>query len=114
MTPQHLAALELANEVRTARAHLRRSIHDTGNYDTSRLRLAELFRDGPPECMATMRLDAALDWVYRMGPVRIASCLRAAECSPYKRIGDLTPRQQERLIMALETDLDYRSKRSAA
>lgn len=94
VTEQHMEALALANQIRLDRANERIRIRAIRNYDEGCAELAKLLKD-PPACMASLRIEMALRWVYRMQHAKIVECLAEAQCSPFKKVGELSPRQRK-------------------
>jgi hypothetical protein len=92
--PQHLRALARANEVRLARAALKRSI---GSRET---RVAEVVDDVPWEA-ETMTLSELLTAQPRWGRTRTRKLLGSLGLSENKRLGTLTDRQRSLLIERL-------------
>jgi hypothetical protein len=91
---QRQEALALANEVRIARAQIRRDLR------AGRIFIEELLAD-PPDCI----LNAPVDWLIgsapRIGRARTAQALRAIKAGPKRRVGDLTERQRYLLAQVL-------------
>lgn len=88
---QHMTALGLANHVRLARCAARDRFV-AGELDLLQVMALE-------ECQnmkVTTLLEAQRGW----GHVRAERACRAVPCSPFRRIGELTPRQ--RLALARE------------
>ena len=84
--PQHLSALARANEVRFARARVKRALK------AGRITLAQaLDRDA----VQSMRVMDLLACQHRWGPVRARKLLRAAGCSERLLVEQLTERQRE-------------------
>jgi hypothetical protein len=92
--PQHVQALELANDVRRARAALKRSIAD-GRTDVSEVLLA------PPSNVAKMALGELLMSQKGWGHVRSERFLRSAGLTEIKTLGNLTERQRYSLAALL-------------
>jgi hypothetical protein len=92
--PQHMRALARANEVRLARAELKRSI-GRGEVDVS-----DVIRDCPWEA-ESMTLGELLTSQRRWGRTRTRKLLQGLALSENKRIGTLTPRQRALLADAL-------------
>jgi len=88
------AALERANEIRFARAALKREIK------AGTASVADLVAD-PPAYLASMKvLDLMVAQPY-MGPTRALPLLEAATVSPRKTVGGLSRRQREELAALL-------------
>jgi hypothetical protein len=92
--PQHVQALERANDVRRARAALKRSIAD-GRTDVSEVLLA------PPSIVAKMALGELLMSQKGWGHVRSERFLRSAGLTEVKTLGNLTERQRYSLAALL-------------
>jgi hypothetical protein len=92
--PQHVQALERANDVRCARAALKRSIAD-GRTDVSEVLLA------PPSIVAKMALGELLMSQKGWGRVRSERFLRSAGLTEIKTLGNLTERQRYSLAALL-------------
>lgn len=92
--PQHLRALARANEVRLARAALKRSIasRETG--------VAEVVREVPWEA-ETMTLSELLTAQPRWGRTRTRKLLGSLGLSENKRLETLTDRQRTLLVERL-------------
>lgn len=92
-TQQRTTALDRANEIRCARAKLRRQIG-------SRQRSAADVLLCPPECVSTMSVLDLLMAQYRWGRHRALKVLAVARISESKQVGSLTERQR-RLLAGL-------------
>ena len=92
--PQHLRALARANEVRLARAALKRSI---ASRETS---VVEVISEVPWES-ETMNLSELLTAQPRWGRTRTRKLLGSLGLSENKRIGTLTERQRSLLVERL-------------
>lgn len=90
---QRLNALERANQIRTARAELKREIRHGA-------RTLESLLDHPDT--ASMKVLAALLEVPKIGPTKARRIMKSAGCSPSKTFGGLTDRQREDLIRFTE------------
>ncbi len=91
-----LAALEIANEVRRARAQLKREIAE------GTLSAADVLAD-PPALAARWQLADLLMSQRGWGQTRCKQFLRANSIADAKRIGELTPRQRQLLTEQLGT-----------
>ena len=91
MSAQSMEALVLANEVRLARADLKRRVKD-GETD-----IREVLREVPEE-VASMKVFDLLAAQHRWGRQRVLRLMRDAELSESKRLGELTERQRRVLI----------------
>ena len=95
MQPQCMQALARANEVRLARARLKRAV---GAGDRSAI---EVVRDVPWEA-DTMPIGELLCSQRRWGRARSRKLLMGIHLSEAKPLGSLTPRQRRLLVGALE------------
>lgn len=93
---QRLDALERANEVRFARANLKRTLHDTDRPEATRC-MAAIVRDVPP-WVATMHVGELLLALPGVGPVKVAAVLRKLDISPHKTLAGLSAGQRSRLV----------------
>lgn len=91
--PQHLVALEKANELRFARAQVKRDLA------AGRVAIADVL---DLECVQSMRVAALLAAQNRWGAKRARETVRQVPCSEFLAVRDLTPRQRERLVEILE------------
>ncbi|MFM8889836.1 MAG: hypothetical protein ACKOGM_07670 [Solirubrobacterales bacterium] len=92
--PQHLRALARANEVRLARAALKRSVA------SRETRVVEVISEVPWEA-ETMNLSELLTAQPRWGRTRTRKLLGSLGLSENKRIGTLTERQRTLLVERL-------------
>ncbi len=100
-TSQCMQALARANEVRLARAALKRDV------GAGRRSVTEVLAEIPWEARS-MSLSELLCSQRRWGRARSRKLLASAGLSENKRIGTLTPRQQRILVSALEAKLASR------
>lgn len=101
MIPQHLIALEHANEIRFARARLRAGLA-AGTVTVAGALDAE--------CAQTMTLIDLLMSQHRWGRQRALRALgHVGAVSERRRIGDLTDRQRGLLLLALDITTSNRS-----
>jgi len=91
---QRMEALARANEVRSARAQLKRDLK------AGRRRLDELLIDTPPYLENAKVFDMLLA-VPKVGRVRVNKMLQACRISPSKTMGGLSERQRAELIALL-------------
>jgi hypothetical protein len=96
MPPQHMQALERANEVRLARAALKRAIA-AGERDAT-----EVLLESPWEA-DSMTISELLSAQRRWGRTRSRKFLLALGVSENKRIGTLTSRQRRLLAGGLKS-----------
>jgi hypothetical protein len=96
--PQHVQALERANDVRCGRAALKRSIAE-GRTDVSEVLLA------PPSIASKMALGDLLMSQKGWGRVRSSRFLRSAGLTEFKTLGNLTQRQRHSLAVLLTGSL---------
>ena len=95
--PQHLRALARANEVRLARAELKRSVHE------GETTAAEVILDAPWEA-ETMTVADLLMSQKRWGHTRCRKLLQGIPMSESKTIGSMTERQRHALVALLSDD----------
>jgi hypothetical protein len=88
---QRLRALEQANEVRTARAKLKKELA------SGKIELVQILAD-PPACVRTARVREVLLAVPKIGPVRAGRILAQCGIAHSKTLGGLTDRQRGELI----------------
>ena len=93
--PQHMAALARANEVRLARAQLKREI-GSGNRA-----ILEVIRECPWEA-ESMSVSELLCSQRRWGRARSRKLINSLQLSESKRLGTFTQRQRDLLAAALE------------
>jgi len=91
---QRLEALARANEVRSARAQLKRDLK------AGRRTLDELLIETPPYLQTAKVFDMLLA-VPKVGRVRVNKMLQACRISPSKTIGGLSDRQRAELVELL-------------
>jgi hypothetical protein len=91
---QRLRALAKANEVRLARAQLKREVA------TGRLALARVLAD-PPTCAQTAKVRELLLVVPRIGPARADRVLARCRIAHAKTVGGLSDRQRAELVALL-------------
>ncbi|MHB8868393.1 MAG: integration host factor, actinobacterial type [Thermoleophilia bacterium] len=88
---QRLAALQRANETRSARARIKDQLR-TGEVGISALLAA------PPDSLLTAKLENLLLAIPHSGPVRTRTILSHCRISSSKTVGGLTPRQRHALL----------------
>lgn len=93
--PQHMRALARANEVRLARAELKRCVSD------GELSAANVILDCPMEA-DSMPIADLLGSQRRWGTTRCRKFLAAIPMSETKTIGSMTDRQRREVAMRLE------------
>ena len=98
--PQHMTALQRANEVRLGRAALKREVAGEQDVARGRARLAALLED-PPSALASLPIGEALLWPRRHGRRTVGRFLVVAGCREHKRVGELTERQRRAIAVAL-------------
>lgn len=100
MNPARVAqaneALEMANEVRTARAILKRRM------STGALTIEELLYYADADVLRTWRVSDILRALPRVGPSRSAALMREAAIGDRTTAGRLTARQRDALIEVVE------------
>jgi hypothetical protein len=100
-TSQCMQALARANQVRLARAALKRDV------SAGRRQVAEVILDSPWEA-DSMSLSELLCSQRRWGRARSRKLLSSIALSEGKRVGTLTDRQRRLLVAALEAKLGSR------
>jgi hypothetical protein len=93
--PQHMAALARANEVRLARAQLKREI------GSGQRAILEVIRECPWEA-ESMSVSELLCSQRRWGRARSRKLINSLQLSETKRLGTFTQRQRDLLAAALE------------
>lgn len=88
---QRLRALEQANEVRTARAKLKKELA------SGKIELVQILAD-PPACVRTARVREVLLAVPKIGSVRVGRIRAQCGIAHSKTLGGLTDRQRGELI----------------
>jgi hypothetical protein len=91
---QRTRALARANEVRSARATLKRELRE------GRIGIAQILAS-PPEYIATAEILDLLVAVPKLGPVKAARLLSSAYVSKSKTVAGLSARQRTELIQLL-------------
>lgn len=94
--PQHLRALQRANEVRLARAELKRRVAE------GELTVAEVVLESPWEAESMAVADLLMSQ-RRWGRTRCRRFLAQVPLSETKTIGSLTERQRRAVALALST-----------
>jgi hypothetical protein len=94
-THQRLTALHHANQIRTARATLKRDLK------TGRTHIHQLLTD-PPDTIATMHIYDLLTAVPYVGRVKANRILAQSRVSPSKTVSGLTERQRDELAGRLD------------
>ena len=89
-----MAALRRANEIRTARANLKRDLK------AGRASINDLLLE-PPEFLGTAKVMDLLLAVPKYGRVKANKILQQCRISPSKTIGGLSPRQRAELVSML-------------
>lgn len=96
---QALAALQVANQTRYARANLKREVVASDPH-AGRERLTEVILN-PPQWARTWPLADALCILPRFGTSKAASVCHRAHALPTRRLGDLSDRQRAVIALAL-------------
>ena len=91
---QRMEALKRANEIRTARAQLKRDLK------AGRRSIHDLLL-GPPEYVETAKVFDMLLAVPKYGRVKVNKVLQVCRISPSKTIGGLSQRQRAELVSML-------------
>ncbi|MGH2954667.1 MAG: hypothetical protein ACRD2Z_03205 [Thermoanaerobaculia bacterium] len=100
--PQHLVALERANEIRLAGARWRREVREYPKAEGQAMLAEALERNDIPDCLARMDLGWFLTAPQRLGPARAARLALGAGVRRSKcRVRDLTLRQRSVLAARL-------------
>ena len=90
-----MTALKRANDIRTKRAMLKRSLKD-GRANPQALLLS------PPEYILTAKVSELLLAVPKYGQVKVNKILGQCRISPSKTIGGLSERQRSELVSHLQ------------
>lgn len=93
-TAQRLEALNRANEIRSARAQLKRDLKG------GRVSIHQLLQ-APPEYVQTAKVFDMLLAVPKYGRVKVNKVLGQCRISPSKTIGGLSERQRDELVLLL-------------
>jgi hypothetical protein len=88
---QRLSALRLANEIRSARARLKKELA------SGKIELAQVLAR-PPECVRTARVRDVLLALPKIGSVKAAGILADCGIAHSKTLGGLTDRQRTELL----------------
>ena len=89
-----MRALEMANEIRTQRAQLKRDLK------AGKVKIERLLLD-PPEWLGSAKVFDILLAVPKYGRVKVNRILNQCRISPSKTIGGLSERQRAELIALL-------------
>lgn len=89
---QRMAALRHANEIRTARSHLKR--------DLTRAQAVAILEE-PPDYVQGMRVIELLKAIPTWGVTKATRCVNASRLPHQKTIGALTLRQRGELVQAV-------------
>jgi hypothetical protein len=92
---QRMDALTKANEIRTARAQLKRDLK------AGRISIQKLILD-PPEYLETAKVFDMMLAVPKYGRVKVNKILQTCRISPSKTIGGLSDRQRAELVGLLK------------
>jgi hypothetical protein len=90
---QKMAAIALANEVRSARSK-RKQLWRAGPVEETAADFCDLL-EAPPQWAMSWRLADALMALPKMGIRRVNDVLRALETTPTRTLGELSPRRRE-------------------
>jgi hypothetical protein len=88
--------LRRANEIRVARAQLKKTLA------SGRVRITDLLST-PPDCAKTPKVNDLLLALPKYGPVRVARLLAHCRISPSKTVAGLSERQRDELIGRLSS-----------
>lgn len=91
---QRMKALEMANEIRTRRAQLKRDLK------AGKVTIDELLLD-PPEWLGSAKVFDIILAVPKYGRVKVNRILNHCRISPSKTIGGLSERQRAELVTLL-------------
>jgi hypothetical protein len=94
---QRLRALRLANEIRSARAQLKRDLA------SGKIELAQILAQ-PPECVRTARVRDVIVALPRIGSVKAGRILADCGIAHSKTLGGLTERQRTELLNRFRPD----------
>jgi DNA-binding MurR/RpiR family transcriptional regulator len=94
MTPQNMLALKHANEVRVARADLKRRVR------ANELTVAEVVLTNPAEAQG-MTVADLLDSQHRWGRARVTRFLRTFSMSEARTVGSLVERERQAVASRL-------------
>ena len=94
---QRLRALRLANEIRSARAQLKKELA------SGKIELAQILAQ-PPEYVRTARVRDLLLALPKIGSVKAGRILADCGIAPTKTLGGLTERQRTELISRFRCD----------
>jgi hypothetical protein len=94
---QRLRALRLANEIRSARAELKRELA------SGKIELAQIVAR-PPECVRTARVRDVLLALPKVGAVKAGRILADCGIAHSKTLGGLTDRQRTELLNRFRRD----------
>ena len=92
---QRMVALTKANEIRTARAQLKRDLK------AGKISIQKLIMD-PPEYLETAKVFDMMLAVPKYGRVKVNKILQTCRISPSKTIGGLSDRQRAELVGLLK------------
>lgn len=104
-TPQHMAALESANDTRIKRSYRMNWINDPP-FREARERAALTLENPPPELLG-MRIDKFLDGCPRIGPGKVRKLTEHNLITPSRHIEELTERQRYMLADALRPGSEF-------
>lgn len=91
---QRMRALEMANEIRTKRAQLKKDLKG------GKVKIDELLLD-PPEWLGSAKVFDIILAVPKFGRVKVNRVLNQCRISPSKTIGGLSERQRAELVTSL-------------
>lgn len=102
--PQHMAALESANDIRIKRSYRMNWINDPP-FREARERAALTLEDPPPELLG-MRIDKFLGGLPQIGPGKVRKLTEGNMITPTRRIEELTERQRLALARQIRPGAD--------
>lgn len=104
VVPQRMAALDLANQVRSERAQLKRRLSEATRRDAL-LTAAAIVEEDPPQWVRSMEIGALIAACRSCGPRAAMQLLGALQppVSPKRRIDELTFKRRHQVAAALRS-----------
>jgi hypothetical protein len=100
--PQHMQALEHANEIRCANAEFRREVMVLSSRAAAERVAYTVEHEYDAEACGALRIDRMLRFIPHLGAQKAAKCLIAAGVvNQSKRLRELTPRQRTAIAAQL-------------
>lgn len=110
---QRTSALRRANEIRTARAQLKRDIYSRPAH-ASLTTAADIVRN-PPEWAHSMDITSLLRACRGLGRVKASGVVKHAQITwPRQRLARLTPKQREAVAAQLQAQAEAARRRRAS